>query len=270
MIDRPNEGRAWQVAVWNRMADAYQQEIDIRLRPVVEQLLDRADLRAGNCVLDLGTGTGALAIAAASMVGSAGWVTAVDISPKMLKKAQARLNTLDISNVALVEGSAEAIPSKNRTFDRVLASLSLMYVVDRTIAAQEIARVLRPGGRLVAAVWAGPEEADVVRFQEIADSFAARPPVTGVNPGALSDPTPFLLQLEAAGLKTAYSKGYTTFRFANFEEAWYALADANMAAMEPEVRHQAKTAVGEVMWLSRASARVFQNVTQFITATKPS
>lgn len=46
-----------------------------------------------------------------------------------------------------------------------------------------IARVLRPGGRLVASAWSGPNEADIVRFQQTAGSFAPEPPVGGVGPG---------------------------------------------------------------------------------------
>ena len=48
-----DEGLAWQVGVWNRMAPVYQQEIDKRFGPVVEAVLDRADLRPWQAVLDL-------------------------------------------------------------------------------------------------------------------------------------------------------------------------------------------------------------------------
>jgi SAM-dependent methyltransferase len=85
-----------------------------------------------------------------------------------------------------------------------------MYVIDREAAAREIARVLRPGGRLVAAVWAGPERADIVLLQQTAGSFAPEPPVPGVGPGALSgaatrftNRVDFIVK-EANALGTAY------------------------------------------------------------------
>jgi ubiquinone/menaquinone biosynthesis C-methylase UbiE len=72
------------------------------------------------------------------------------------------------ANITFVEGRGEAIPADAGSIDAVLASLSLIYVIDRDAAAREIARVLRPGGRLVAAVWAGPERTDIVLFQQTA------------------------------------------------------------------------------------------------------
>ena len=69
-----------------------------------------------------------------------------------------------MENVRFREGRAEAIPAEDGAVHVVLASLSLMYAVDRAAAAREIARVLRPGGRLVAAVWSGPEQCDIVLF----------------------------------------------------------------------------------------------------------
>jgi SAM-dependent methyltransferase len=76
----------------------------------------------------------------------------------------------------------------------------MMYVIDREAAAREIARVLRPGGRFVAAVWAGPEQCDIVLFQQTAGRFAGPTPVPGIGPGALADPSIFLRQLDAAGI----------------------------------------------------------------------
>jgi hypothetical protein len=105
----------------------------------------------------------------------------------MLTRAQRRITARGYANVSLREGRAEAIPAEDRSFDVVLASRSLMDATDRATAAREIARVLR----LVAAVWAEPEACDIVRFQQTAGRFAGPPPVPGVGPWALADPTPF-------------------------------------------------------------------------------
>jgi SAM-dependent methyltransferase len=268
MPDNRAEGFAWQVGVWERMADVYRREIDTRFGPVIEAVLKRAELVPGETVLDLGTGTGAVAILAATQVGSTGRIKAVDISPEMLTRAGERVRELQLTNIDLAEGRAEAIPADDRSVDVVVASLSLMYVIDRAAAAMEIARVLRPGGRLVAAVWAGPGEADIVRFQQTAGSFAPTPPVRGVGPGALGDPSEFLSQLRAAGLDAKCENVTTTFEFASFQDAWDALAGVTAATLEPKVQEEAKAAVCALMWLDAAGPRTFHNVTQLISARK--
>ena len=122
-----------------------------------------------------------------------GKVTAVDISGEMLARVRVGAQARDLSNIVSAEGRGEAIPVPDQSHDAVLASLSLMYVIDRAAAAREIARVLRPGGRFVAAVWAGADQTDIVQFQQIAGSFAPAPPVEGVGPGALADATQFIV-----------------------------------------------------------------------------
>ena len=190
MIERATDQQAlaWQVGVWNGISEIYLREIDLRFVPVVDVVMTRAALSPGERVLDLGTGTGAVAERAAEVVGPGGHVVGLDISLQMLASARARVVARGWTHVTLQEGRAEAIPADDSSFDVVLASLSLMYVIDREAAAREIARVLRPNGRLVAAVWAGPDECDIVRFQQTAGSFAGPPPVPGVGPGALADP----------------------------------------------------------------------------------
>ncbi len=198
--DRDHEGMRWQRGIWDRYPEVYQREVDKRYVPVVQQVIRRAALSSGQQVLDLGTGTGSVAFQAAALVASQGEVLAVDLSPAMLAAAQQRVAALGVGNVRFCEGRAEAIPAEDRAVDVVLASLSLMYAIDRAAVAREIARVLRRGGRLVAAVWAGPEQCDIVLFQQTAGRFAPQPPVSGVGPGALADPTPFLQQLAEAGI----------------------------------------------------------------------
>jgi len=262
--DQERDGLAWQTGVWNRISDIYLREIDQRFASVVEAVIGRATLVSGEDVLDLGTGTGAVALRAAAIVSPRGRVSAVDISPDMLALAQQRASALGVSNVRLVEGRAESIPADDGAFDVVLACLSLMYAINREAAAREIARVLRPGGRLVAAVWAGPEQCDIVLFQQTAGRVAHAPPVPGVGPGALAEPSTFLRQLAAAGIETSVETETLSFDFPEFASAWDALAGVTTAHLSLEQLHEAKNAVMTVMYPDGDGPRRFRNLTQFI------
>jgi len=139
-----------------------------------------------------------------------------------------------------------------------------MYVIDRAAAAREIARVLKPGGRLVAAVWAGPDRADIVRLQQMAGGFAPKPPIDGVGPGAMADPSSFLAQLAEAGVDARVDSEITEFAFDDFASAWTVLAGVTAARIEPERLEPAKAAVRAEMWPEGDGPRRFRNETQFI------
>jgi SAM-dependent methyltransferase len=267
-VENEQEGLRWQLGVWDRMSPIYLCEVDNRFTEVVDGVIRRAALRAGQQVLDLGTGTGSVAVKAASLVLPGGRVTALDISPEMLGIARQQAAGLGLSNITFLEGRAEEIPAPSGRFDAVLASLSLMYVIDRATANHEIARVLGPGGRLVAAVWSGPEQADIVLFQQIAGSFAPKPPVPGVGPGALADPAEFLTQLERAGIRASVESETTGFVFENFASAWDTLAGVTTAQMPSERQEEAKAAVRARMWPMGEGARQFKNATHFTTGAR--
>ena len=257
------EGRAWQIGVWDRMSELYWNEIDRRFAPVIDGVISLADLQPGERVLDLGTGTGAVAEKAASAVEPGGSVLAVDISPEMLAVAERRAAQARIG-YQVAEGSAESIPVVDASLDVVLASLSLMYVIDRANAAREIARVLRPEGRLVASAWAGPDRCDLVLFQETAGRFAPAPPVSGVGPGALADPQPFLEELARAGIDARVESDVVEFEFVDFASAWRVFAGVTAATLTPERKQQAKAAIQDLMWPDPSQPRTFRNGVLYI------
>ncbi len=250
------------------MSEIYVREIDRRFAPVVEALVGRADLRTGEQVLDLGTGTGAVAQRAAAIVGPSGHVVGVDISPEMLALARRSADSRSLANLTLLEGRAETIPTEDGAFDVVLACLSIMYVIDREAATRQIGRVLKPRGRFVAAVWAGSEQCDIVLFQQTAGRFAGPPPVPGVGPGALADPSGFIELLGAAGIRARVEIQTFGFDFPDFSSAWDVLAGVTTAQLSPERQREAKDAVLAALYPHGDGPRRFRNVTQFIVGER--
>lgn len=269
-IDCDREGVAWQRGIWDPYSEIYRHEADPRFAPVVEQVIRRAALSSGQHVLDLGTGTGSVALRAAPFIVPNGQVLGVDLSPEMLAVARRRATELGLDHITFREGRAEEIPADHGAIEVVLASLSLMYAIDRAAAAREIARVLRPGGRLVAAVWAGPEQCDLVLFQQTAGRFAPTPPVPGVGPGALADPIAFLTQLAKAGIDAHVETETLGFDFESFTQAWDVMAHVTTSQLAPEQQREAKAAVVAAMWPHGDGVRHFRNVTQFIIGQRVS
>ena len=261
-------GLEWQVTTWNRMARLYATENAPRLAPVAERVVAHAGITTCEHILDIGTGSGTVVKLAAAQVGARGQVTGIDISLELLAVAREQLVSAGPAKIALLEGGAESIPAEDRTFDVVLSSLSLMYVVDRAAAAREISRVLRPGGRVVGAVWAGAEQCDLVRFQEIAGGFGAAPPVPGVGPGALANAGQFLQQLADSGIDSTVEIETLGFGVESLAVAWDVFAGVTASSMSPERRREAKDALLAAMWPNGDGPRYFRNTTQFIIGKK--
>lgn len=112
-------------------------------------LLDAAELRPGDRVLDVACGTGVVARLTAERVGRDGAVTGLDINPAMLAVAR----SVPSSGAAIEwhEARAESLPLADRSFDAVLSSLGLQFVPDKASALHEMQRVLAPGGQLAIA-----------------------------------------------------------------------------------------------------------------------
>jgi SAM-dependent methyltransferase len=134
-------------------------------------------LRQGQVVLDVATGTGVVARAAASVVGPGGRVIASDISPRMLEQVQLGADPAGAA-IETLECSAMDLPLDDGSVDVVLCQQGFPFIPDRAGAAREMHRVLRPGGVVGIAVWATGERiaplddyADIVRAEGLESVF---------------------------------------------------------------------------------------------------
>ncbi len=149
-----------------------------QLWPVGERVVRRAAVAAGEDVLDVACGTGNAALRAAQ---AGARVTGVDLTPELLVVAReiaARENVV----VDYVEGDAEALPAEDESFDVVLSVFGCMFAPRHAVTAAELARVLRPGGRLCVTAWT-PEGAMGELFRAMGGYLPPPPP--GVEPPLL-------------------------------------------------------------------------------------
>jgi arsenite methyltransferase len=105
-------------------------------------------LTPGERVLDIGSGAGTDSLVAAQMVGSAGHVTGIDMTPQMLAKARAAATEMGALNVEFVESEAEQLPFADASFDVVISNGVIDLIPDKDAVFSEIFRVLTPGGRI--------------------------------------------------------------------------------------------------------------------------
>lgn len=135
------------------LADRYDEWCETLLGRMVDRLeketiFDLARIRAGTCCLDVGCGTGnytlELAVRGVRTVGA-------DPSPEMLRVAKAKAECAGL-DIHLVQAPAEGLPFSTGAFDLVIAVTTLEFVSDQRAAAEEMLRVVRPGGQLVVGV----------------------------------------------------------------------------------------------------------------------
>jgi SAM-dependent methyltransferase len=128
---------------------AYERFMGRWSRQVAPLLVRFADIRDGQAVLDVGSGTGALALAAAQVAPSA-QITGVDPSASYASYAQGRAPT---ERVRFVVGDAQALQVSDASFERVVSLFVMNFIPDRAKALREMIRVARPDGLIAAAVW---------------------------------------------------------------------------------------------------------------------
>ena len=138
---------------WDLAAAGYDALWQSQLAPAQDRLLASAALETGEQVLDVACGTGLVSLRAAREVGPSGSVVGVDLSATMVEAAHRQAQARGCANARFQRMDAERLELPDTVFDVALCALGLMYLPEPEQALREMRRVLRPGGRLVLAVW---------------------------------------------------------------------------------------------------------------------
>ena len=170
---------------------------------ITHRMAQLAAPKAGDRILELACGTGVAGIAAARAVDGEAELVLSDFAPEMVAAAVAEAKAAGLSNVTGRELDLEALAEPDGTYDIALCRMGIMLVADPGTAAREIARVLRPGGTAVVAVW-GPRERNPwlrVIFDVLGELWGIQlPPAEGPHPFALDNPERLASLLEQGGL----------------------------------------------------------------------
>lgn len=137
---------------WDLAAGSYEESWRRQLEPAQATLLEMAAIRPGDRVVDVACGTGLVSIPAARACAPGGAVVGTDISQTMVDTAAERARAAGV-DARFERMGAERLDLADGTLDVALCALGLMYVPEPGDALREMSRVLKPGGRAVAAVW---------------------------------------------------------------------------------------------------------------------
>lgn len=146
-------------------------DVAVFTTPVAGHLVRFAGVRQGQTVLDVGTGTGVVAITA-RLKGAR--VTGLDLTPSLLAKAKETAAVAGLDDMVWHEGDAEALPFPDASFDVVLSQFGHMFAPRPEIVTAEMLRVLRPGGTLAFATW--PPEQLIGRLFHLSAKYVPPPP----------------------------------------------------------------------------------------------
>ncbi len=217
----PAPGTAWdpkRAAAWKKWFLVIERGAQV----LSDRMVELAAIGPGDRVLDVATGLGEPAVTAARKVGPGGHVDGVDLSADMLDLARQRVAELGLGNLAFRQVDAGSLDAPPESYDAVLCRWGLMFMGDILVPLRAFHAALKPGGRLVAAVWGPADDAPALSMssQVVLAHLDMPPPDEGAGtPFGLADMDKLLSDVEAAGFSGVQGEAVPIhFTFESSEE----------------------------------------------------
>jgi SAM-dependent methyltransferase len=202
-------------AVWNSAGGRYD-EISHSIADAIEHAVERLQPEPGERVLDLATGTGWCSRVIAQRRKGVK-VTGADIADVMLDHARSAAAKQEL-DIDYQHADAESLPFADRSFDGAISTFGVMFVGKPEAAAAELARVVKPGGRIVLATW--KHDSNIFEMFGVLKKFMPAPPEP-------PPPSPFawgkyerLHELLGANFELEFEEGASVYRYASGKQAW--------------------------------------------------
>jgi enediyne biosynthesis protein CalE5 len=188
------EFRSRQRQDWNTASQGWRdwsELIDSSTAPVSKRLVELAEIKAGDRVLDVAAGYGEPSLTAAKVVGPEGGVVATDISPGMLAFGRERAAAAGVDNIEFIEADASSLDFPAASFDAALSRWGIIFEPEGESTAGRIRGFLKPGAKMAISSWGPPERVPMlsVPMMTAMQRLNVPPPPPG-TPGPLSRPTP--------------------------------------------------------------------------------
>ena len=207
-----------QIRYWNEQGGPKwvlrQQQLDAQIHPLGLVALQRAAIKPGERVVDIGCGCGQTSLDLAERVGPKGFVLGIDISQPMLNRARERQQELGRTNLEFLLADAQTHQFAREQFDLVFSRFGVMFFEDPTAAFRNLRTALRSTGRLTFLCWQALEKNEWARVPFKA-ALQHVPPPAPMAPGApgpfaFADPERVRQILEGAGFAAVHCESYTT------------------------------------------------------------
>lgn len=150
---KPELQRRIQRYGWDKAAEYYENCWQAQLKPAHDLLMEVSSIQPNENIIDIAAGTGLITFRMAEKVGPTGQILATDISDEMVNIGTHLAQVKGFNNVHFKRMDAEHLVCENNYFDLATCALGLMYFPNPDASFAEMYRVLKPGGRAVAAVW---------------------------------------------------------------------------------------------------------------------
>jgi ubiquinone/menaquinone biosynthesis C-methylase UbiE len=259
-----DEFKAQQRQIWDNAAAGWQawwETIERGAQKVNDKIVELAEIKSGDRVLDIATGIGEPAVTTAKKVMPSGKVVATDISPQMLAIAKTRAKSLGLDGIMEFresDGEKLDFPEPTAKFDAVLSRWGLMFFPNLSAALVKIRDLLVTNGRLSAAVWSAPSKVPLLNlaFATVRKQINAPGPPPGTpGPFALADIETLKQSFSQAGFKDVKIDTFQiTFEFdspesfTRFHQQVTAPIQALLANYSDEVKKAAWDSITEAVW----------------------